>query len=431
MNTSAARPFMPRASRRQRGVATLMVVMGLFFVVSLVAAYASRNLIFEQRTSANQYRATQAFEAAEAGVEWALGLLNGGLVDSACQPTVDVAFDSFRSRYLSVDATTGAFTYKRWNDAGVLRPLTASCVRSGVGWACSCPNSGLPTPAVPAGEAIFPAFLVAFEPGSVPGQLRIRSTGCTSANAACLNARRGTAGDAAASIIATVALASAMPSSPAAALTVRGNVDVGAFALHVANTDPATNGITIHAGGSVTAPNAVLESSPGAPGGSRTVVDGDAMLAGWTADRMFTAFFGVDRNTFKRQPTTVVLDCAGGCADTLRDTVERNPGRPVWINGNLTIDSDVAIGSADAPVLLVVEGQVDLTAPAARIVGVVYSQATDWASSGVGLVQGAVVAEGNLNGASAMAVAFDANVVNQVRLKLGSIIHVPGGWRDF
>ena len=44
--------------------------MVLFFIMSLVAAYASRNLIFEQRTSANNYRSTQAFEAAEAGLEW-------------------------------------------------------------------------------------------------------------------------------------------------------------------------------------------------------------------------------------------------------------------------------------------------------------------------------------------------------------------------
>jgi hypothetical protein len=34
--------------------------MLLFFIISMVAAYTSRNLIFEQRTSANQYRSTQA-----------------------------------------------------------------------------------------------------------------------------------------------------------------------------------------------------------------------------------------------------------------------------------------------------------------------------------------------------------------------------------
>ena len=53
---------------RQRGAATLIVVMILFFVMTLVAAYTNRSLIFEQRTSANQYRSTQSLEIADAGM---------------------------------------------------------------------------------------------------------------------------------------------------------------------------------------------------------------------------------------------------------------------------------------------------------------------------------------------------------------------------
>ena len=104
-------PFAPRrAARPQRGAATLVVVMLLFFVVSLVAAYASRNLIFEQRTSANQYRSTQSFEAAEAGLEWAQAMLNSGRIDDDCLPTLDTSFGSFRERYLITNTTTGIVT---------------------------------------------------------------------------------------------------------------------------------------------------------------------------------------------------------------------------------------------------------------------------------------------------------------------------------
>ena len=53
--------------RGQSGAASLVVVLMLFFVIALVSAYTSRNLIFEQRTANNQYRSTQALEAAEAG----------------------------------------------------------------------------------------------------------------------------------------------------------------------------------------------------------------------------------------------------------------------------------------------------------------------------------------------------------------------------
>ena len=61
---------------RQRGAASLVVAMILLFGMTMVAFYANRGLLFEQRTSANQYRATSAFEVAEAGLEWATARLN-------------------------------------------------------------------------------------------------------------------------------------------------------------------------------------------------------------------------------------------------------------------------------------------------------------------------------------------------------------------
>ncbi|MCK7493803.1 MAG: PilX N-terminal domain-containing pilus assembly protein [Comamonadaceae bacterium] len=86
---SSAEPGCTR--RRQRGAASLVVVLVLFLVVSLVAAYTSRNLIFEQRTGINQYRSTQALEAAEAGLEWTIQMLNAGLIDTACAPDPSAA----------------------------------------------------------------------------------------------------------------------------------------------------------------------------------------------------------------------------------------------------------------------------------------------------------------------------------------------------
>ncbi len=71
------------------------MVLLLFFIISLVAAYAGRSLIFEQRTSANQYRATQAFEAAEAGLEWALAMLNGGRISATCLPSANAGDKQF------------------------------------------------------------------------------------------------------------------------------------------------------------------------------------------------------------------------------------------------------------------------------------------------------------------------------------------------
>ena len=53
---------------RSRGIAALGVVMVLFFILAMVGAYTNRNLVFEQRTSANSYRAARSLAAADAAI---------------------------------------------------------------------------------------------------------------------------------------------------------------------------------------------------------------------------------------------------------------------------------------------------------------------------------------------------------------------------
>jgi hypothetical protein len=257
----------------------------------------------------------------------------------------------------------------------------------------------------------------------------VPARGCTSLNEPCLASGRTSAGDSVATVFALAGLARALPTSPVAALTVRGDLDVGGFALRVVNTDAATNGIAVHAGGSVDAPNAQFDSVAGSGESGAVIVDGDASLAALSAERMFQSFLGTSRNTFMRQPAAVVLTCSGDCTATLQDAVTRNPGRPIWINGDLSV-GNVDVGSPAAPVLLVVQGNVTLAANT-RIYGLVYTQATEWAIAGTGLVQGAVIAEGDVEGVSAPTIVFDPGIVNLLRADYGSFVRVPGSWKDF
>ncbi len=418
--------------KRQSGVATLIIVMSLFFVVSLVAAYASRNLIFEQRTSANQYRSTQAFEAAESGAEWALAMLNAGRLDAACVPTNNAAFNSLRERLLVINPDTGVYRPATWIDPfGATANFRPTCVRNGANWSCSCPTAGAPVLAAPAGDVAAPAFRLRVEGGGQPGTLRIVSIGCTSLNEDCLERQRTVAGDAVASVIVSATLAQALPTAPPAPVTVRGDLVLGAATWHIANADAATNGITVNTGGNFTFDPAsvVFDSVPGSPGGN-SIVDNDASLSGLTAERMFVSFFGVKPSTFKRQPAVVQYVCGGGCSAGLAEIVERNPGRPIWVTGDLTLDADVVIGAPNAPVLLIVEGDVALATAGVRVHGIVYTQATTAAVSGAGVIEGAFIAQGHVNGASDLKLVFDAAAVSRLRQTFGSIVRLPGGWRD-
>src|SRR5699024_4115376 len=61
----------------QQGFATLTVAVTILFLATFVTLYAVRVGVMAQRISANEFRAEQAFTAAEAGVEEGIAYLRG------------------------------------------------------------------------------------------------------------------------------------------------------------------------------------------------------------------------------------------------------------------------------------------------------------------------------------------------------------------
>jgi hypothetical protein len=448
-----------RAPRAQRGLAALIVVMVLFFVVSLVAAYTNRNLIFEQRTSANQYRSTQSFETAQAGLQWAVAMLNGGRIDDACNATTDPTKTSFRERYLGFNASTGMLTANIRSSSSAAYGhfgLYAACVFNGSTWNCSCPSDDDPSPTLPTGAGVFPAFHIRFAhvftgSGALPpGTVRVESIACPRFDRACLNHLNPRGDEGRAFVSALVSLHSALKTPPSAALTVRGDVNVGGAALRVVNGDPAT-GITLQVGGTVNgfdSPGAVrsntnieLASAPGTPAYSSVSTSlGDPMLAGLTAvdgllptvgDRLFSTLLGVTPANYRSQPAVTVLDNCPCSAQQVRDAAAAFPMRPIWVAGDLAIDSAGDIGSASAPVMLVVEGDVTHATGGVTLYGVVYSRAASWSTAGSGTVRGAAIAENDFAGSGSATYVYDRGVLNHLRHRYGSFVVVPGSWKDY
>jgi hypothetical protein len=432
---------LPRPAPAQRGMASLITVMVLFFVVAMVAAYTSRNMIFEQRTSVNQLRSTQALEAAQSGFEWAVGLLNAGRVTAACVPSAVVTDDSFRQRYLNIDPDSAAVTPRKRSDA---TDLIAACVATTSGWACSCPSDASWSLTAPTDTDIRPAFAVRFIAVPRVRTVRVEVNGCTRLDAACLSfapADRSGSTDGRAFVSAVVSMKSGLPTMPTAAITARGNVSGD---VHAYNTDVAVAGITVQSGALVTVPDTKLHSVAGTPPESSKVENeplfASAKLAGAAAsigDRMFAAHFGLWPNTYRDQPATVVLTCAPTCNDAaLRTAIANNPTRMVWVSGNLSIDTAADIGSATEPVMIFTTGSVTFTV-AATVHGVIYGGRDptvapgDFNLTGAGTIRGALIAEHAMVGAGDTNVVFDAAVLKRIRQTTGSFVLVPGTWRDF
>jgi hypothetical protein len=282
--------------RSQHGGAALIVTLMLFLAMALAAFAVNRHLVFEQRTSANQARATQAFEAAEAGLEWAQAQLNSTQrIGADCLSSTDPAALSFRERYLAIDSATGAIT------AAALNP---SCVRTGSGWVCGCPASGPAGLSAPIGTEPAPAFSLQFQPASrAAGAVRVSASGCTSLAGACQPGSTATA-DATAHTEVTLALFAGLRTPPAAALTTR-----------------------------------------------------DA--ASQTADQFFAATFGIDKATWQRQPVVARLRCDVDCGTAIHDAIAVG-STLIWVDGDLTLTAPVTLGSATQPVVIAASGAAHL-----------------------------------------------------------------------
>ena len=416
---------------RQRGGASLLVTIVLLFVMTLIAAFANRNLVFAERISANQYRATRAFEAAEAGVEWTLAMLNNGQpLGAGCRPGSAAGDRSFRERFLRYDTATATHAPVTWNNGSTTEPLRSACVRAGDGWACGCPSSGHPAPAAPTDDGLHAAFVVQFERDASAGLLQLIATGCTGLAGPCAPGG-GTSTDASARVQVAVGLVPGLVTPPAAPLTVRDSVDAGAAALGLHNADAESVGLAVHAGAAVVAPAARITSAPGGVA-SQAMVEHDASLRALGPDQFFATYFRLSKTAWRDQPAATRVVCHGNCSATLIEAIgDGTSNRLIWIDGDLQLDAPLVLGTRERPVILVATGAVELRGPIA-IHGLVYAAAIEWNDSGSGaMLRGAAIAEGGYSGNGAPDFVYDAAVLAALRGNTGSFARVPGSWKDF
>ncbi len=435
----------------QRGVAALTVVMVLFFVMALVAAYTNRNLVFEQRISANSYRATRALEAADAGVEWTIAMLNAGRVTADCTPpdvAAAAAFTDFRSRYTVPSANDtngeGAFDVP-WGQVPANRIYPVCIIADGAP-TCRCPAMG-EAPAALAGPAdtAVSAFRITFrlfDDDTVRGgAMQFVSRGCanpgSAATACTAQADTTPVVDGSTTVITTVGLVRALPVAPKAALTAGTDINfLGAGALLVANGDFAS-GLTVHAGRNNPAPPLGSRYEGPAGSGSDGRVDNDPALQALTTPAQqaqqgwFRALFVLDTGSYQRQPAVVRLNCAAGCTRAdLANALLLNPRNPIWAEGNLDIDAAGDLGSAADPMMLIVSGTLTVSANA-TVRGFAHANAVNLSAPALAW-DGALVSATAVNVTVGVAtLRYDKAMLDTIRLRYGSFVRAPGGWNLF
>lgn len=423
--------------RAERGAATLVVVMVLFLVMAMMAAFANRNMVFEQRIASNYYRAGVALETAEAGAEWALGMLNGLNINQACLASNPVT-DRFRDRYLSISPLTRQVTPPPIPPFA--KPLVlADCVRSEQqqDWVCSCPSAAWVAPAAPPAVAgnMQPSFVVTlYSPvENRAGNVRIQSTGCTSSVASNCDGDANSSDMTLARAIVQLdaALVSALKVPPAAPLTVRGTIALGANGVGLHNTDPVSNGLLLQTGQAAVAGlvEARLDTLPGTPA-QEALIFGDTSLSGLaTPDMMFPLFFGMSPMRYLNQPAMRQVACPADCGPALAAAYASGV-RLAWVTGPLNIATTTILGLDTSPMLIVADGPVTINA-ALQLTGLLYARGDAAWINTTGLpavLKGALLVQGDLIVGGTVDIWYRGDVMDELKNRAGSFVRVQGSW---
>jgi hypothetical protein len=377
----------------QRGAAALPITLMLAFAVLLAVAFANRSVLLQVRSSVHQLHTAQAHEAAQAGLAWTLAQLNRATpIGEDCRPT---------------QAASAA----PWHEQARLGPMQASCVAEGDGWVCHCPLSGEARSVRQAASSAFRIELSA-NPAH-PERWHLRATG------------QGIEAGRSITLRMEIGRLPSLDTVPAAALAVRGNASfAGDFTL--THTDAASGGITLHAGGTVQGPSLRTLSTPGTPSRASILSD-HAPLAGLTAQGLHASVFRMDHMHWREQPGAITVDCRSACDAALASAARQHT--LIALDGGLRLDTPLTLGSPQRPVVLVVDGPVELHA-AATVHGLVYTRNPQWTDSVGATVRGAVIAENDLNASGPTAIHHDAAMLQALQQRGGTYAPVAGSWRD-
>ena len=430
-----------RTPKQQRGVGTLVISLILLISMTLIAFFANKSLLFEQKTSANQMRSTTAFEAAEAGLEWATSMLNDvRYIDTNCT-TVGTNTQSFRSKYLPYSAAAGfapvstAFPGCSMSDASGSPMLSCACPASGTSLASS--NN--------------PSFTVEFKPvnsttlpGTTPDKESVLVTayGCTSAVAPCVpHLLAPTEADAFQSVSVILKLRPALRSVPASAVTTGGSLQLTSAASSISNTDGDANGTLVNAGGGI---NSVAVAGctgsfkdfkttstlPGTPR-QNSMIANDTSLSALSAnsDAMFNSYFGTTIAQFKASTSTKTLtNC--GTVENDYDTAFKQGYRAFQTTCYFQTNKD--LGTVASPIIFVTTNGLKFNG-GADIYGLIYGDQATWdeVGAGNGSINGALIVRGNYCANANADYNYRGDLLKNIRGLTGTMARIPGSWKDF
>jgi len=356
------------AIQYQKGVVTIVTAVVLLIIITILALLTARVVIFETRVTANEVRAVEAFENAMTGLTTVLSAYNTGTAKS------ETALEALGSLPAwKVEDVESAGLGLRVRLRGYSADSTATSVVEQVIVGTSSLAGPLATPLTSKGTA-------------------------------------GISG-------------SGMVVNPEGNFTVW----TGNAVDFTQNASGNNEGFTMVKHPTL---DSTIKSSDRNYVGS-DVIDGDSALSSLTDDEMFENFIsGTDYDHsayssgfdfYRSTIATMIVDGDTADLDGVVDSV-------IVVNGDLELNGGT-IGTADQPVILVVDGALDMTGNP-EIYGVVYVRDDMPEATGTPVIHGSLIVEGDVPSTGNVTVIY-SSAINGRAGRLGPAIFMPGSWRDW
>ncbi len=348
----------------QEGAATLLMVIILTFSSTMLVLYTAKVGIDEQKIAASEYRLVLSGDSSEAGLQYAVSVLQ----------------DSNSAKVLLNDS----------NDDGWLADESTNTISKTL-------NNG------------DQSFLVTLTNPTINdfSIIEAESIGCSDGCSPCSNAcpSRNVTKE-------LVGIQPTLINPPPSPMVSLGDVKIKGSVDFSGNEGSPS----IKAGGDVTTPG---KTKPG------EVAAQDADYKDLTEDEFFQLFFGLTKTQIKSQATIVSCTSTSDCNTKLGDPALA--GEVVWVDGDAHVSKDTVLGSADEPMLLIVDGNLQVSG-SVEIFGVSYSTG-DIKYSGQGNNLGAGVAEGTLSATGNTNFSYSPEIVKKLQSNAVAS-RIAGSWID-
>lgn len=400
---------LPRQRQAARGAVVLQITLMLVLLSSLAVFYTARNAINEQRVSANELRTRHAYNAALAGLDYAAAYMTAGKDLALFPPGVTLANSKYQIKFCSPSiavnppacpsspTTPLACTPLA---AGETAPLLLSC-----GWSDDSQAVVQMIEQVAGAPTLASSFNM---PVVTAGSNNMLTGG-----GSILNYHNDL----------TVWSGGGVPTQSATGKTFIRDL------VAAPSPDPTADYRNVGTSPSCNNPPPLYKCSSSGTGLGADVIANDTALSTLSTRDFFIGFMGSSPETYRDTIAKYKVDLNNSLANEDSTSLSSLAGMKdssIWVEGSVSSQIG-SIGTVDAPVVLVING--------------------DWNVTGAPVIHGVVFVTGNLTGTGSpkiygallsrqvsingnAVVVYDPQAI-QRSVRQGKVAHVPGTWRDW